>query len=340
MMTEADRQIIHQPAPGRFWRWSKRGFKGLVVFIFGLLLTGTIYQFAATGMDERKYQPPGKMVDAGGYRLHLNCTGEGAATVVMDAGLGGGVLDWSAVQPEVSKFTRVCTYDRAGMGWSERGAAPRTSQQIAAELHTLLANAGVQAPFVLVGHSLAGITMQLYASRYGDEVAGMVLVDSSHENQLSQKEFRIPAFVPPLTKALSLFGVGRLINNAAAPNPNLLREIDAERKAIYSHTGNTFTIADEMTAISGSMEQLRAAPMNLGDKPLIVISRGKKEDSSAAIEESDRTERAWRAFQTDLAGRSTRGKQIIAERSGHYIQFDQPELVIDAIRQVVEATGR
>lgn len=332
---KTNRRIIHKAVQNRLWQWSKRVFKGLIVFIIGLLLTGAIYQFAATRIDERNYRPAGKLIDVGGYRLHLYCTGEGSATVVMDAGLGGGSLDWSAVQPEASKFARVCTYDRAGIGWSETGPAPRTSQQIVTELHTLLANAGVQGPFILVGHSIAGINMQLYASRYPDEVAGLVLVDSSHENQLSRTEFRIPSFIPGLTKVLSPFGVGRLINFAGGPTPNLEPEIDAERNAIYSHTGNMYEVADEMSMISESMDQLRAAPMKLGDKPLIVLSRGKSEDSS---EDKNETEQAWRAFQTDLATRSTGGKQIIAEESGHYINFDQPELVIDAVHQVVEAT--
>lgn len=337
MKTKVNEQTIQQFGQYRLWKWSKRIFKVLAVFITGSLFTGAIYQFAATGMDERNYQPPGKLIDVGGYRLHLNCTGEGPSTIVMDAGLGGGVLDWSAVQPEVSKFARVCTYDRAGMGWSEKGISPRTSQQIATELHTLLGNAGIQGPFILVGHSIAGVNMQTYASRYPDEIAGMVLLDSSHENQLSRPEFRIPFFIPLLTKVLSPFGFGRLIKFASAPNPNLSPEINTERNAIYSHTGNMYTIADEMSAIPDSLDQLRASPMKFGDKSLIVISRGKKEDSS---EDTARTEDAWRDFQTDLVSRSTKGKQIIAEKSGHYINFDQPELVIDAIRQVVEATGR
>ncbi len=165
----------------------------------------------------------------------------------------------------------------------------------------------------------------------------MVLIDSSHENQLSRPEFRIPFFIPLLTKALSPFGIGRLINFAGAPTPNLSPEIDTARKAIYSHTGNMYTIADEMSVIPDSLDQLRAAPMKLGDKPLIVLSRGRQEDSS---EETNQTEQAWRALQTDLVSRSTKGKQIIAEKSGHYINFDQPELVIDAVHQVVEAAGR
>jgi pimeloyl-ACP methyl ester carboxylesterase len=105
-----------------------------------------------------------------------------------------------------SKFARVCSYDRAGMAWSAPGVQPRTSQQIVKELHTLLGNAGVQAPYVLVGHSLAGINMQLYASQYPNEVAGMVLVDSSHENQFSRKELpQIPSFFPMLIKVLTPF---------------------------------------------------------------------------------------------------------------------------------------
>jgi pimeloyl-ACP methyl ester carboxylesterase len=326
----------------RLWRWTKRVLLGLAGVVALLLLAGAAYQFVATKLDERKYPPPGRLVDAGGYRLHLNCTGEGTPTVVLDAGLGGGVLDWSLVQPEVSKFARVCAYDRAGFGWSEAGVRPRTSQQIVKELHALLGNAGVQAPYVLVGHSIAGIHVQLYAAQYPDEVAGVVLVDSSHEDQFSRKELmHIPPFYPPLIKALSPFGVARIINEVGAPPPNLPPDIEAERASVYSHTGGMYAYADEMSAIPSGMEQLRSSPMRLGDKPLIVLSRGMKEaDQSVSPEDADRAERWWAELQADLARRSSNGKQVIAEKSGHYIQFYQPELVIDAIRQVVEAARR
>lgn len=325
----------------RLRRWAKRVLLGLAGVVALLLLTGAAYQFVAAKVDERKYSPPGRLVDVGGYRLHLNCTGEGPPTVVLDAGLGGGVLDWSLVQPEVSEFARVCSYDRAGLGWSEAGARPRTSQQIVKELHALLGNAGVQAPYVLVGHSIAGIHAQLYAGQYPDEVAGVVLVDSSHENQLSRKEMRIPPFYPPLIKALSPFGVARIINEVGAPPPNLPPNIEAERASVYSHTGSMYAYADEMSAIPAGMEKLRSSPMRLGDKPLIVLSRGMKEAvQSGSPEEADRAEQWWAELQADLARRSTNGKQVIAEKSGHYIQFYQPELVIDAIRQVVEAARR
>lgn len=142
----------------RLWRWTKRVLAGLAGLVIILLLAGATYQFIATKIDERKYPPPGRLVDVGGYRLHLHCMGEGTPTVVLDAGLGGGVPDWSTVQPEVSKFARACSYDRAGVAWSDSGVTPRTSKQVVAELHALLGNAGVRVPYVLVGHSIAGIT--------------------------------------------------------------------------------------------------------------------------------------------------------------------------------------
>jgi pimeloyl-ACP methyl ester carboxylesterase len=341
MMSEKEPASALPRQRSRLWRWTKRLLLGLIGLLLVLMLVGAVYQFVATKIDERKYPPPGTLVDVGGYRLHLNCTGEGTPTVVMDAGLGGGSLDWSTVQPEVAKFARVCSYDRAGIAWSDAGPQPRTIQQTVKELHTLLGNADVQAPYLLVGHSLAGINMQLYVSQYPDEVAGMVLVDSSHENQFSRKDLpQIPSFLPLLIKALTPFGVARIINKVAGP-PNLPPDIERERAAIYSHTRSMYAVADEMSAIPASASQLRASPMPLGDKPLIVLTRGMKEAipfSSPA--EAERVEQAWREFQVDLARCSSKGKQIIAEKSGHYIQFYQPELVIDAIRQVVEATRR
>ena len=326
----------------RLWRWTRRVLTGLAGTVVVLLLAGASYQFIATKIDERKYPPPGRLVDVGGYRLHLYCTGEGTPTVVMDAGLGGGVLDWSTVQPEVSRFARVCTYDRAGVAWSDSGVRPRTSRQVITELHALLGNAGERAPYVLVGHSIAGIHVQLYASQYPDEVAGVVLVDSSHEDQLTRKGMtRIPSFYPPLIKAVSPFGVVRLLDLVGTPSTNLPSRVVAKRASIYSHTRSMYSYADEISAIPVSMEQLREAPMRLGDRPLIVLTRGMKEANQAGSPEAaELAEKAWAELQADLARRSSSGKQIIAEKSGHYIQFDQPELVIDAIRQVVEAQRR
>jgi pimeloyl-ACP methyl ester carboxylesterase len=137
----------------RLWRWTKRVIAGIGGLILVLLLAGVVFQFVMTRIHARIYPAPGELVDVGGYSLHLYCTGEpGAPTVVMDSGLGGTMLDWQLVQPEIAKFTRVCTYDRGGMGWSDAGTQPRTSRQSIKELHTVLGNAGVRGPYVLVGH--------------------------------------------------------------------------------------------------------------------------------------------------------------------------------------------
>ena len=161
---------------------------GLVVVLLALALAGAIYQAIATELAERAYPPPGQMVDVGGYSLHINCVGQGSPTVVLDGGSGGFSAQWVRVQREVSGTTRVCAYDRAGMGWSEMGPDPRDARQITSELHTLLSKGGIEGPYVLVGHSFGGMYMQTYANLYPDEVAGVALVDSSTDpDQFSQR---------------------------------------------------------------------------------------------------------------------------------------------------------
>src|SRR5215207_6502502 len=168
----------------RIWRL----LLGLVVALLALAVAGAIYQSIATERAERAYPPPGEMVDVGGYSLHINCVGQGSPTVLLDAGSGLFSAQWVRVQREVSGTTRVCAYDRAGMGWSEMGPDPRDARQITGELHTLLGKAGIEGPYVLAGHSFGGMYMQTYAARYPDEVAGVALVDSPTEpDQFSQR---------------------------------------------------------------------------------------------------------------------------------------------------------
>src|ERR687893_3124206 len=197
----------------RLWKWTRRVLVGVVGLVVFVLLAGVLYQLVATKIDAyRWYPPPGEMIDVGGSSMHLRCTGEEgrAPTVVMDIGSGGIGMDWQRVQPGVAKFARVCSYDRAGTGWSDQGTQPRTSQQIVEELHTLLGNAEVQGPYVLVGHSLGGVNVQLYANQYPDEVAGMVLVDSALADLdvLPLTESLQPS--PVLLKTLATIGLTRL----------------------------------------------------------------------------------------------------------------------------------
>jgi pimeloyl-ACP methyl ester carboxylesterase len=159
--------------------------------------------------------------------------------------------------------------------------------------------------------------VQLYAGRYPDEVAGVVLVDSSHEDQLSRKGMTaIPSFYPPLIKALSPFGVVRLMDLVGAPSANMPPEVEAKRAAVYSHTRSMYSYADEISAIAVSMEQFRAAPMRLGDKPLIVLTRGMKEANHAGSPEgAEQAEQAWAELQADLARRSSSGNKSSRRRA-------------------------
>src|SRR5215210_8856488 len=163
----------------RFMRRIGKALLWLVVVLLALAVLGAIYQAIATELAERAYPPPGEMVGVGGYRLHINCVGQGSPTVLLDSGMGMFSAQWVRVQREVSGTTRVCAYDRAGMGWSEMGPDPRDAKQVSSELHALLGGAGIEGPYVLVGHSFGGLYMQTYAARYPDEVAGVTLVDSS-----------------------------------------------------------------------------------------------------------------------------------------------------------------
>src|SRR6185503_17037421 len=154
---------------------------------------GYIYEPLAEASDAKMYPPPGRLVDVGGYRLHINCTGAGSPTVVIDAGWGDWSTAWGFVQPEVAKTTRVCTYARAGTGWSEAGPLPRDAAQYAKELHTLLQNAGIPGPYVMVGHSLGGLPVRVFVHEYASEIAGVVLIDSMTPQQFTQSPTEVPS---------------------------------------------------------------------------------------------------------------------------------------------------
>jgi pimeloyl-ACP methyl ester carboxylesterase len=327
----------------RLWKWTKRVLVGVGGLVLALLLAGVVFQFVTTKIDERRYPALGEMVDVGGYDLHLNCTGggEGAPTVVMDSGLGGTVLDWQLVQPKVAKFARVCTYDRAGMGWSDSGAQPRTSQQIVRELHTLLSNAGVREPFVLVGHSFGGTNMQVFASQYPNEVAGMVLVDSALEDEKAVTLTQAHQPSPLLMKIYATIGLTRLPYTLGGETSGLTSpKLEDEQAAISSHRKHIFAVADETASLHESFDENRANPMSLEDRPLMVLTAGSVQLTGTGLsqEQMNLIDKRHSESQAALTRRSENAKQIIAEGSGHYIQVEQPDLVIDAIRRVVDAT--
>lgn len=190
----------------------------LIHVTIGLLLLALIglgYQIVGMVQDRKQSPPPGQLIDVGGYKLHLYCTGEGSPTVILDAMGPGWSVYWSQVQPEIAKVTRVCSYDRAGFGWSDAGRLPRIGRRMAGELHQLLTNGGIAGPYVLVGHSLGGFVARLYRRAHPNDVVGIVLVDAGHERQFDQMEFRKFAApgktLFPIVRAMTALGLTRLL---------------------------------------------------------------------------------------------------------------------------------
>jgi pimeloyl-ACP methyl ester carboxylesterase len=360
-MSKSNRPTKASTRPARRQRgwllWA--GIIAGVLVLLMCVLVGMMWASGARAKAElaEQYPPPGQMVDVGGYRLHINCQGEGSPTVVIEAAGGDSSLSWDQVQQEVAKFTRVCTYDRAGLGWSERSPKSRTAQNVVEELHSLVTQGGVEGPYVLVGHSIGGVYVCLYAHEYPDEVVGMVLVDASHEEQ----DLRFPEayrqaddeFVQQVVSACRL---PKLLNSIGLlamspedypdeylpPLPEATKEV--LKGVILSDTRYFEALGEEWASIEGTMAEVRAMQLTtLEDIPLVVLTRGLSpvpHPYGLSEEEAQQAEAVWDELQAELAALSSNGKQVVAEQSGHYIQFDQPELVIDAIRDVVEAAGR
>ena len=306
------------------------------------------------------------MVDIGGWRLHLNCTGDAATskpTVILEPGIGDFSVEWSLVQPRVTQFARVCSYDRAGDGWSDLGPYPRTFRQIVYELHTLLQKADIQPPYVLVGHSYGGWLVRLYAYTYPADVAGMVLVDAGADDPL-----RLTA--NGTVKRSSALVTGQPVPPVKTSTP--LRESDvppgalsqmkaaAERAAADANPGSrrklppdaqrmrTWTLArwQHVAAASNPVELEELADLRaqqgrvehpMGDRPLVVLARGLPEEDGPdanTLEADHRTEQAV------MARLSTTGRLVIAAKSAHHIQLDEPELVSQSIAEVIAAARK
>lgn len=263
------------------------------------------------GSATRGLQGEEMLVDVGGRSLYITCMGEGSPTVILEHGMATESGSWATVQQAVARFTRVCAYDRAGRGTSDPAPTPRTSEDMVADLHALLANGNVPGPYILVGNSLGGFNARLYAHKYPAEVVGMVLVDSMHADQFA----RIEQALPPET----------------LQDPEEFKAFRRSFTQDYKDPTKNPEGFDQLT----SHVQSRAVT-SLGDLPMIVLAASEFRMRIPDPRFGSYMQNMWHDLQRDLARLSTNSKFVAVEDSGHFIQIDKPQAVIDAIWELVE----
>jgi pimeloyl-ACP methyl ester carboxylesterase len=319
-------------------------FKWILISVLGLpflfVVMGFIYEQISRSTIEHKFPVQGKLVSVGDHKLNIHSSGTAKPVVVFESGLDiGGSLVWSKVQPEISKFSTAVSYDRAGVLWSERGSNPKTCEVMAEELYTLLKNSNHPGPYILVGHSMAGYMLRSFIKNHSDEVAGIVFVDVSHPDQLNRfpKEIRAMMSTPPgwITILKSSVGITRWFASqerypATLENDPINNITNAymprSLPAVMEELTNFEKLGNEAGAIS-----------SFGDIPLIVIT-GTGEQRMDEFTNKDLGEKfikAWMEMQTELLSLSSDSRQIKANKSGHYVQLEQPELVIEAVRSLI-----
>ena len=303
----------------------------ILIVVTVILILGAIYETVAEAIDNSSIPKTGQLVDEGGFRLHISCAGAGSPTVIIDSGLGDWSVSWVGIQTEVAKTTRVCIYDRAGYAWSEAGPQPRTSFQFARELHTLLKAAGISGPYVLVGHSLGGLTARIFAHEHADEVGGVVLIDSMSPGTIVQDPASVRTEVRSLFSIYSIMpafarvGVVRLAARPVGAFSSTPTERERIKMAFMSRAVYFQTLQDEIRAVPESLAQASTV-QTLGDMPLIILTRTL---GNSTFDED------WRVKQSQLLQLSSDSQQIFAENAGHNIELDQPEIVIKVILEMV-----
>jgi pimeloyl-ACP methyl ester carboxylesterase len=316
---------VRRQLPSRGARWLLYP----VLAVLGIAAVGGGYETVRESLDARAYPPPGQLVDVGGHQLHLNCTGSGSPTVVLEPGQGGVSSDFAWIAPTVARHTTVCVYDRAGRGWSDAADGPQDGTQIAADLHTLLDQAHVPGPYVLAGHSFGGLYVQSFAAQFPDQVAGLVLLDSTAPKPgpaLPTVTFdnvfgRVAALVP----AVAHLGAGRLI--AQASYDTLPPRVQNEARANASLARNLRSYIEEFVEANAAMQQA-AALTNLNGKPLIVLTA----DTGNAAD--------WQQKQDHMATLSTNSLHRVAHTTTHDSMISDhadSAAASQAIHDVVEA---
>lgn len=320
------------PRPNRRRRGVLRILTGTTLAVAALSSAGAVYEVLAESGDAERYPVPGQHVDIGGHNLHIICLGQGRPAVILDAGLGGTSRDWVLVQARLAAHTRVCAYDRSGMGHSDPGPEPHSPARIADELRRLLRNAGVPGPYVLVAHSLSGKSARLFAAANPEDVAGMVLVDTRSEKiDAATPPDEAEAFAASLKRQAVLLslarklGLVRLIASILPDEPSLPPGIATEMMLLQTQPQSLRATTAE--GLARSTDDAALTGTLLAEIPLVVIAAG---DSMASIP-------GWVEAQAGLAALSREGQLVVAEGSSHSVQIEQPEIVIDAVLSVVDA---
>ena len=327
----------------------------LISFLATIVLLGVVSPTSVS-----PYLHAQRLVDIGSRRLNVYCMGTGSPTVVLDSGLGGSTWDWHAVQSDIARTTRVCSYDRAGMGFSDPAPAPRDAAAIVSDLHTLLSRAEIPGPYVLVGHSVAGLYVPLFADRFPQDVAGMVLIDPSfpyQDREISRLAPTMAAFIRTrqvlYAQCASAAASGTLATESKTAQScgtdaksfalqcrkdgHDLCMIDRAQTQQFRRPAPWSESIEETEAMNtrSSAENVREQ-RHYGALPLIVLTAGKIQTAPGETKaEAHEFWLVWKHAHDLLASMSAVGANFIVEGAGHYIQYDRPSVVVSAVDEVV-----
>lgn len=338
---------VSKPKRG-FLFWLKRIVTGFLIFILALIVTIFAGGALVRAQVKANYPPPGQLVDVGGYKLHIHCEGEGSPTVVVLAGSGVPSTYYWLIQSEAAKMTRVCVYDRAGYAWSEEGSGDLSPMGQVEDLEILLVNAGIEAPYILAGHSYGGYVARLYAQAHPEAVAGLVMIDSAHEDQWTNYPQSIQDMAKQMysgpNKPFNVFLMGFLRSlQTVLPVSDPMVEyfpsdvaetLTAVRKL---HPLNIYTVKAEVSDMA-----LGKSPrvLHLGDIPMIVITHGVPVELMGQSDEANAGfERVNLEMQTRLLSLSANVRQVFAEESNHdELPVKQADLVVEALNDLLSGS--
>lgn len=316
----------------------KRGLLQLSLFIFALAITGMIYQTAATEADQRKYPPPGILVNVAGHKMHIYCMGEGSPTIILDHAGGGSSMDWTLIQPRLAEHTRVCAYDRAGYGWSDYNPAPRTLEQQVSELHGLLEGANEKGPYIFVGHSYGARVGRVFAAKYPEKVTGMVLMDAGflyddpRYPAQTLSEYESENNMIRTANWLAPFGLVRLLRPIIMSDPafDLPEQTQLANTSFAATSRYWQSLNDQIEALPIVFQEERQVT-SLGDIPLLAL---------VSTEPNDAAHKIWRQANIEMADLSTNGSHHIVEGATHFslvYRQNDAQICTDGILEVLDA---